>query len=373
MENKLVTTSLPPADSFKQPEKQVSPPESNEKFNSMESKLIKPFKPCQNLPTPNIESLVPPYEPTTPFLLETQNPHSRDGRIVSLDNPHTYFLDGTCEHVLSVTTFTHAFFAPFDREVCAESMLNGKTFKSCVHRPSYKYHGCQTKQDIFKRWTEWQELGTDLHENIELFLNDEPFVVQTLNERPWQHFEKLLHDKVWWTWSHYRTEWAVFDAKTQIAGMIDYCGMDPRTGKIIILDWKRVGYISDTCMNRFQGKEPQRGTWACADFDNCKYVLYSLQLNVYKWILESNYGFKVSKMFLVQLHPSLTAPVLYKVPNLQWAVKKMVECRLSVFNVVNKKRKQMCSPFLSEGKEPNNKTDIEEIPCTAFQPIHDTL
>jgi hypothetical protein len=292
----------------------------------LKHKLNIVFEPHENLPTGEMDDLKVSQN-THKKYLESKNPHPRDKRIFPVDEPHVYFLDRNCVNVISSTTFIHAFFPHFDVKGTAQKMLKSKTFQETCHRPSHRYHGCVTSQDIFQRWNRWRDLGTDLHDNIECFINGESFDLDPDNELAFQRFMEFYNDSVFWTWKHFRTEWAVFDEEIRLAGKIDYVGVDPETGHLIILDWKRVLSIGDASFQKFQGLPAEKGEGVCSDFENCKFITYSLQLNVYKWILEKNYGVYVSKMYLVQLHPKLKTPVIIKVPNLQKYIVKMAACR----------------------------------------------
>ena len=37
---------------------------------------------------------------------------------------------------------------------------------------------------------------------------------------------------------------------------------------------------------------------------DCNFIKYSMQLNLYKRIIENNYDIEISKMFIVNLHPN---------------------------------------------------------------------
>jgi hypothetical protein len=288
------------------------------------------FVPCDKLKTPFLKDCVVPE--VKKMYLENKNVHPRDSRIVSLDDPHCYFIDGNCDNIVSSTSFCHAYFPSFDQEKGAAKILSGKTFQKTGHRPSNKYYGCKNVGDVLDRWAHWRDLGTMLHDNIENFINGEEYVLHEENKKAFEKFLKFYEDKAFWYFSHLRTEWAVFDEETRLAGKIDYCGIDPKTGHVIILDWKRVGQISDSCMQRWsKGREPlEMGYDVCSKFENCKYITYSLQLNVYKWILEKNYGLYVKAMYLIQIHPKVKNVTVYKVPNLQKVVVKMAAARKKI-------------------------------------------
>jgi hypothetical protein len=296
--------------------------------------LNRPFEPVDGiLETPYLQDLKIPYHETKKYL-DHANSHEFDKNVVTVHNDkvHLYFIEGNSDNILSSTGFVHAFFPGFDKEKVAKGIISRSTYHKSKHRKSYKYYNCKNVTDIINRWTEWANLGTALHDNIENFINNEPFDILPENEHCFTQFKTFYEDKLFWTWKHFRTEWAVYDLETRIAGKIDYIGIDPVTGHLIIIDWKRVRDISSCCFNRFQKKDPVKGFAVCESFDSCKIVTYSLQLNIYKWILERNYGVYVKYMYLLQMHPSIKSktPVLYKVADMQSTVTEMAKCRLNV-------------------------------------------
>ena len=56
-----------------------------------------------------------------------------------------------------------------------------------------------------------------------------------------------------------------------------------------------------------------RGSFPLDSFHDCNYVHYSLQLNIYKKILESNYGIQIRDMYLVCMHPTYDRYMKYEV------------------------------------------------------------
>jgi len=93
----------------------------------------------------------------------------------------------------------------------------------------------------------------------------------------------------------YRTEWLVFDPEHKVAGSIDMVYLKP-DGTLAIYDWKRIEEVKTE--NRFQS-----GLGPVSHLPDTNYWHYSLQLNVYRYILQKHYGFTVSELALVVLHP----------------------------------------------------------------------
>lgn len=291
------------------------------------SRLQTRFTPDEWCPTPYLKDVNPQATVAEKMYLDRKNPHPRDQRIVFVDEPHKYFIDGNCEYIMSVTALKGAFFPKFDDKKVASSILNGKTFQKTCHRPSHKYHGCTTVSDILERWSLWRDQGTALHRTIELCENQMPYSVDPCNQSCFQQYQVLFSDPNWVRWTVFRVEYSVFDEETLIAGQIDYLGlMDPK-GKVVIIDWKRSASIPD-CF--WRGSEATYGYGACQEVKNLKYYHYCLQLNLYKYMLEKHYGLYVSQMFLVQMHPNRAKyglPAVFLCDNLQKEVRGMMATR----------------------------------------------
>jgi hypothetical protein len=63
------------------------------------------------------------------------------------------------------------------------------------------------------------------------------------------------------------------------------------------------------------------------DLPDCNYWHYTLQLNVYRWLLEKHYNLKISEMALVVLHPNNKSYKRFKLNRLEDEVEEMMECR----------------------------------------------
>lgn len=138
----------------------------------------------------------------------------------------------------------------------------------------------------------------------------------------------------------FRSEWVVWDEDWHIAGTIDAVVKDIRDDTYWILDWKRVrtGLEADLEATRWgyiqeddEWLEPVK-FWAkkmpapMDDLYNTKYWNYSLQLNLYRAILEKNYGVHISGMMLVQFHPELGETCnVHKVMRLNEHVERLVK------------------------------------------------
>ena len=103
----------------------------------------------------------------------------------------------------------------------------------------------------------------------------------------------------------------------RLAGQADLLCKDTY-GKLIIIDWKRSREIKYTNPYRTL-KEPLE------HMDDTNYNMYSLQLNMYAYILESEYGFEVSRMILGVFHPLIDEARCIEVPRLTEEIALLVE------------------------------------------------
>jgi hypothetical protein len=254
-------------------------------------------------------------------MLAKKNEHPRDLFIKFYENyngrNHVYLIDGIEGHPTSVTTLIHNHFPKFDGPAIIE-----KYYYKWQRDPSSKYYG-KSKQQIENQWEEDRvkasSLGTIMHRDIELFFNEE------LEKEPetveFQYFKNfwndLKRDKP--DFNIYRTEWLVWNKTGKIAGSID-CVLKTGLGEFIILDWKRSKQLEFT--NGFG----RIGSGPLSCFQDCNYAHYSIQLNCYKYILETCYGpgVHVRGMYLVVLHPNNQNYILQMIPDLQPIVSKLI-------------------------------------------------
>ena len=135
-------------------------------------------------------------------------------------------------------------------------------------------------------------------------------------------FFKNFHDK-YQTLTPYRTEWRIFDAGASIAGTVDMV-YKKNNGDLFIFDWKRSTKLVDQQGNLLL-KDFKYGLEGLSHVEDNSFNRYALQQNIYKYILESNYGVKVSSMNLLVLHPDYKDFVHLKVPEMQKEAKYLIE------------------------------------------------
>ena len=259
--------------------------------------------------------------------LQINNREIRDNHIRFYAHGHKYeIISDLRSKYTSVTTWNKSLFPKFDADAVIANIMRGKNWN-----PQNKYWG-QTPEQIKASWfssgASVADAGTNLHEQIEIFMNNAELPAgythkqllenyrskeDTIIRGPeWQFFLKFVEDHP--HLKPYRTEWMIYDEDVKLAGSIDMVYENP-DGTLSIFDWKRAKDITkDNNWNKFAlnpiiGQMPDTNYWH-----------YSLQLNTYRQILETKYGKKITNLCLVRIHPDhpeqtyelLPVPILSK-------------------------------------------------------------
>ena len=235
--------------------------------------------------------------------LANKHTHTHDSRISFEEEGHKYSIDGVdaktyARPYTSVTTLVHKQFEPFDADKIVAKMMASPRW------PQSKYFG-KTVEEIKAGWKqagdEASSAGTKMHYDIECFYNG---AENENTSTEYTYFKNFYDDMTRHNANGrgpgepYRTEWTVFDEDLRLTGSIDMCFKKP-DGTIAIYDWKRSKEIKKTGGFMKFSKNP-----ALSHIPDLNYWHYSLQLNIYKTILERKYGETVSEMYLVCLHPN---------------------------------------------------------------------
>ena len=118
----------------------------------------------------------------------------------------------------------------------------------------------------------------------------------------------------------YRTEWVIYSEAERLAGSIDFVAIDCN-GHLALFDWKRSKDLRSKFQNRFS-----RMQIPLDHLDDCAGNHYKLQLNLYRWMLETHYGVVVRAMYIVGLHPDNGENAfVYEVPRMQAEVDVLLQ------------------------------------------------
>lgn len=273
--------------------------------------------------------------------------HDEKDDLILFDEPSHKYTIITDPHskYTSVTTWIHTHFPHFNPDSVIKKMMNGKNWT-----PDNKYWG-MTPEQIKNEWKKNGEavssFGTNLHFDIECFMNypvetddtntyvshahlleyyHEQYTAKNIappnQSEEWGYFLKFAE-----AFPHlipYRTEKRVYDEDLKFSGSIDMIYYHPEDDSISIYDWKRSKEIS-----KVTGFNEYANTECINHLPNTNYWHYSLQLNIYKAIIERKYNKKVRDLYLVRLHPNNTRKTfdLIKCADLSQEVSSLFEYR----------------------------------------------
>jgi ATP-dependent exoDNAse (exonuclease V) beta subunit len=244
--------------------------------------------------------------------LANLNAHERDQYILFEEIGHKYTIKEKTNYT-SVTTLISKMFEHFDAEKIVSKMLMNKKKMS---DPSNKYFG-MSREGILEMWANngknASEKGTAMHANIENYYNN---IESDDGSIEYEYFKRFVEDNP--DLKAYRTEWCVYDEDEKVCGSIDMIFENP-DGTLQICDWKRVKNIEYDGFN-----DKCSPVYELRHVPDTNFHHYSIQLNIYKYLLEKNYNKKVSNLFLVVLHPDNACYNRIEVPVLDYEVSTLL-------------------------------------------------
>lgn len=239
--------------------------------------------------------------------------HERDKRIHFESENHRYYIDGNPD-TISVSELIDKFFPEFDAVKAAENLNS-----------NHELYGLPI-EEIISHWknkgVEAAELGTELHQQIENYYKKIP------NKSISKEFQYFLNFKERYsTMIPHRTEWRIFDEDYLIAGTIDMI-YKKEDGSFYMFDWKRSEKVVERNGNpKLSDPSHKYSKFAYGGLNHLtddSYNRYALQQNIYKYILEKKYGYKINSMNLLILHPNYDTYHWLKLPNMQKEVQYML-------------------------------------------------
>ena len=219
----------------------------------------------------------------------------------------------------SVTGLIESFFPEFDSDYWSDKKAierikieGGKLTDENIYK---------VKKDILMEWEENRkdaaDKGTILHEKIENFYNN---IEDNLDAPEFTYFKNFIqkYPKL----KPYKTEWRIFDSNLSLAGSIDMV-YEKNNGDLFLFDWKRSTKIINGAGHLIES-DYDYGFDELSHIADNSYNRYSLQLNLYKYIIESNYGKKISSMNLLILHPHFHTFFHLQIPDLEKETKFLI-------------------------------------------------
>jgi len=246
--------------------------------------------------------------------LDKSDYRSQQDECISFDPfEHIYLYNGTKE-LSAVSNVINQFFEPFD-------VLSISQYVARRDGVLQEY--------IIEKWDQEgaksRDVGAFMHAQIERVINNErPQTSMTFDYQgayvntheeisivpEIQYFQKFLADA---QIVPFRTEWHIYDLECGIAGTIDL--LCKNKGVYEIYDWKRSRKALPT--------EPvyRYSINGLDSIPDISFYHYALQQNLYKYMLEKNYGISVSNMYIVIFHSCYLEYKLLKLPEMNEAIK----------------------------------------------------
>lgn len=278
--------------------------------------------------------------------LEKINHHKKDDGVRFEEIGHKYYI-GDKRTEISCTEAVHLFFQEADKHQMVTSKMS-----SVAYRQRKCAEAGMSYDEILEYWSklgdESRDFGTEMHSIIEFLLNcrilknEDSFELKGVRvSKEISMFETFYKDFcIKSSFRPYRTEWLIYDEKIGFAGSIDAlfvskdnlpnlknikrCDNDFREtnkkNKYWLLDWKRSKAIYTSSRSQYGKycKVPD------SKIPNCNYYHYTLQLNIYRRIIES-YGLEISGMMLVIIHPNNSEYQAMTVPFIDYEAKYIIE------------------------------------------------
>lgn len=202
------------------------------------------------------------------------------------EETHTYFnstdTSGNTNRI-SVTTLIENFFPQFDEEAYIRKRMEETGM---------------SEAEVRKELAEPSERGTEMHKQIENYLKGLPYDGSSKEFGFFLDFHRdqierrgLVFDSA---------EYAIELKGSNIAGTVDALFRKP-DGDYVMVDWKRSKHLIIDGYPKKYGFG--MGLSVLSHLDNSSYYKYELQQSFYKYILEKDYGIRVSSMILAVLYP----------------------------------------------------------------------
>lgn len=225
-------------------------------------------------------------------MIEIFEEFEKFNHITFYDDTHSYIING--QKATSVTTLIHQYEKPFDEDYWA-------------NRNAAK-EGC-TPEELKAKWKYKNQLaqikGTLSHSYVENLLARKVFPYDdTRSKAVFEGVDpvKPRYEKITTQINAFieatkgrlipiKSELVVGDEDYLVCGMIDQIFYNKKSGKLEIWDWKTNGKLTTESNYRLTG--------LMSDIPDSKLDIYSLQLGIYKHLIEKNTNLTIGDRYLV--------------------------------------------------------------------------
>ena len=207
--------------------------------------------------------------------------------VVFTEDGHTYTIDG--KPATSVTTFIGKFKKPFERDFWATKSAKKEN---------------KTLQEILDKWDSISlracNKGSKFHAFAENYINNKvlPNIIYDFDidmkayDKIESHFLKFYEDSKE-NLIPVSSELCVGSSQLGICGMVDQLYYSKTLESLVIFDWKTNKKMSYKSKFKNNMLEP------ISHLPECEFTTYSLQLSLYKYIIELETKLDIKKCFIV--------------------------------------------------------------------------
>lgn len=212
--------------------------------------------------------------------------------VVYYDVPHKYYLGD--KELVSATTLIHKYQQPFDGEYWSKmkAFEFGLTTREVLNCWKFINVKGTMKGSIIHDYTENLFLNKVFNypkdQIIKEFGFDPIWNEYLMTKNHVDEFKKDSNDKL----IPIRTELIVYDKDSLVGGMMDMIFYNVKACEYQVFDWKTNKDI--TFENKYQ-----KLSGCLSDLDDCDFNIYSLQLSLYKYIIEKHTGIKLGKSYII--------------------------------------------------------------------------
>jgi hypothetical protein len=257
------------------------------------------------------------------------------------EDNHIYKIDGIV--FKSVTTFINtSLFEKFNEENISKKISQDKNKK---YKEGDLYYN-KTPEEIREIWHHNRDMGIRLHKLIDDHYKKVDNPDASLFNKEFKMFQRFKRKELLSKGlTFFKSEYRIYDKKLRMAGTIDIVYQKKDTNHVIIADWKRIHTLTKS--NPFYSGNngtPTKHT------PNCNYNHYCIQLMLYKYLLENNYGLIVDEMLIVTLHPNQNDYIVEKVVYNAAFLKSIIEFRIHEVYIETSFIHEYCDCFIKSNQ-----------------------
>jgi hypothetical protein len=241
-------------------------------------------------------------------------------KIVYFDEPHKYYVDN--KELISVTTLIHKYQENFDEEYWSQYKSNQLGLKQYEIIRAWNFINLKgtTKGSIIHDYAENLFLNKIFKYPKELIYKEFGFdPILKEYEITKKHVDNFYHD-TFGKLIPIRTELVMHDAETLIGGMLDILFYNVKMKEFQIWDWKTNKEFS------FENKKNHLLNDLFV-LEDCDLEIYSLQLGIYKYIIEKYIPIKLGKSYLVWFSHNNDNYKIIEAKDRSYFVNKIIENR----------------------------------------------